>query len=78
MKKIHTKIFEKDREDHIFVSFRMFRFPGKITFAKLSFKQKCKKLGSFRKCVFLCKYEIFVYDSWMSYCDKRKQFFADV
>ena len=57
------KIYEKDRKDHIFISFRMFPFYGNIIFSELSFKQKCKKAASFRKCVFLRKYEIFVYDS---------------
>ena len=57
------KICEKDRKDHIFISFRMFPFHGNIIFSKLSFKRKCKKAASFRKCVFLGKYEIFVYDS---------------
>ena len=58
-----TKICEKDRKDHIFISFRMFPFYGNIIFSELSFKRKCKKAASFRKCVFLRKYEIFVYDS---------------
>ena len=58
-----TKICEKDRKDHVFVSFRMFLFHGNIIFSELSFKRKCKKAASFRKCVFLRKYEIFVYDS---------------
>ena len=58
-----TKICEKDRKDHIFISFRMFPFHGNIIFSELSFKRKCKKAASFRKCVFLRKYEIFVYDS---------------
>ena len=51
---------EKGRKDHIFVSFRMFPFHGNIIFSELSFKRKCKKAASFRKCVFLRKYEIFV------------------
>ena len=59
----HMKICEKDRKDHIFISFRMFPFHGNIIFSELSFKRKCKKAASFRKCVFLRKYEIFVYDS---------------
>ena len=58
-----TKICEKDRKDHIFISFLMFPFQGNIIFSELSFKRKCKKAASFRKCVFLRKYEIFVYDS---------------
>ena len=58
-----TKICEKDRKDHIFISFRVFPFHGNIIFSELSFKRKCKKAASFRKCVFLRKYEIFVYDS---------------
>ena len=58
-----TKICEKDRKDHIFISFRMFPFQGNITFYELSFKRKCKKAASFRKCVFLRKYETFVYGS---------------
>ena len=33
-----TKICEKGRKDHIFVSFRMFPFHGNITFSELSFK----------------------------------------
>ena len=52
------------RKDHTFVSFRMFPFHGNIIFSELSFKRKFKKAASFRKCVFLRKYEIFVYDSW--------------
>ena len=36
---------------------------GNIIFSELFFKRKCKKAASFRKCVFLRKYEIFVYDS---------------
>ena len=59
-----TKICEKGRKDHIYVSFRMFPFHGNITFSELSFKRKCKKAASFRKCAFLGKYEIFLYDSW--------------
>ena len=59
-----TKICEKDRKDHIFISFRVFPFHGNIIFSELSFKRKCKKAASFRKCVFLRKYEIFVYDSY--------------
>ena len=55
---------EKGRKDHIFVSFRMSPFHGNIILSELSFKRKCKKAASFRKCVFLRKYEIFVYDSW--------------
>ena len=58
-----TKICEKDRKDHIFISFRMFPFHGNIIFSELSFKRKCKKAASFRKCVFLRKYEIFAYNS---------------
>ena len=58
------KICEKRRKDHIFVSFRMFPFHGNMIFSELSFKQKCKKAASFCKCLFLRKYEIFVYDSW--------------
>ena len=54
------KIREKGRKDQIFVSFRMFPFHGNIIFSELSFKRKCKKAASFRKCVFLRKYEIFV------------------
>ena len=41
----------------------MFPFYGNIIFSELSFKRKCKKAASFRKCVILRKYEIFVYDS---------------
>ena len=59
-----TKICEKCRKDRIFVCFCMFPFHGNIIFYELSFKRKCKKAASFRKCVFLRKYEIFVYDSW--------------
>ena len=58
-----TKICEKDRKDHIFISFRMFSFHGNIIFSELSLKRKCKKAVSFRKCVFLHKYEILVYDN---------------
>ena len=58
------KICEKDRKDHIFINFRMFPFHGNIIFSELFFKRKCKKAASFRKCVFLRKYEIFVYDSY--------------
>ena len=63
------KICEKGRKDHIFVSFRMFSFHGNIMFSELSLKRKGKKAASFRKCVFLRKYEIFVYDSVL----QRKQ-----
>ena len=66
------KICEKDRKDHIFISFRMFPFHGNIIFSELSFKRKCKKAASFRKCVFLRKYEIFVYDS----CAKDEIFYV--
>ena len=58
-----TKICEKDRKDNIFIRFRMFPSYGNIIFSELSFKRKCKKAVSFRKCVFLRKYEIFIYDS---------------
>ena len=58
-----TKICEKDRKDHIFISFCMFPFHGNIIFSELFFKRKCKKAVSFCKCVPLRKYEIFVYDS---------------
>ena len=56
------KICEKDGKDHFLVSFRMFLFHGNIIFSELSLKLKCKKAPSFHKCVFLRKYEIFVYD----------------
>ena len=59
-----TEICEKDRKDDFFVRFRIFPFHGNIIFSELSFKQKCRKAASFHKCVFLRKYEIFVYDSW--------------
>ena len=59
-----TKFCEKDRKDHILVSFHMFPFNRNIIFSELSFKRKCKKAASFRKCVFLLKYEIFLYNSW--------------
>ena len=59
-----TKICGKDRKDHFFVSFLMFSFHRNIIFSELSFKGKCKKAASFRKCVFWRKYEIFVYVSW--------------
>ena len=59
-----TKICEKDRKDHIFVSFRKFPFHGNIIFSGLSFKRKYKKAASFRKCAFCQKYEIFVYTNW--------------
>ena len=62
-----TKICEKGRKDHIFVSFHMFQFHGNIIFSELSFKRKCKKASSFRKCVFLSKWEIFIYNSWFNY-----------
>ena len=55
-----TKICEKNRKGHIFVSFRMFPFHGDIIFSEISFKRKYEKAASFRKCVFLNKYEIFV------------------
>ena len=42
------KIYEKDRKDHIFISFRMFPFYGNIIFSELSFKRKCKKAAFFR------------------------------
>ena len=57
----YTKIREKDRKDHIFLSFRMFPFHGNIMFSKLSFIQKCNKAAN-NKCVFLRKYVIFVFD----------------
>ena len=38
----------------------MFPFHENILFSELSFKQKCTKAASFRKWVFLHKYEIFV------------------
>ena len=59
-----TKICEKDKKDQAFVTVPMFPF-YRNTFFELSFKQKCNKAASFCKCVFLRKYEIFVYDSWM-------------
>ena len=67
---------EKGRKDHIFISFRMFPFHGNIIFSELSFKRKCKKAASFRKCVFLRKYEIFVYDSriWCRIVTKTSDF----
>ena len=58
-----TKIPEKNKKDHIFVSFRMIPFHENIIFSELSFKRKCKKTTSFRKCVFLRKYEVSVYAS---------------
>ena len=67
---------EKGRKDHIFVSFHMFLFHGNIIFSELSFKRKCKKAASFRKCLFLRKYEIFVCDSL--YCNENKRFFAGI
>ena len=57
------KICDKDRKYNIFVSFRMFPFHKNIIFSELSFKRKCKEAASFHKCIFLSKYEIFVYDS---------------
>ena len=57
-----TKICEKDRKDHVFVSFCTFPFQENIVFFELPFKWKCKKAVPFRKCGFLCKCEIFVYD----------------
>ena len=59
-----TKICEKDRKYHIFISCSMFLFHGNIIFPELSVKRKYKKAASFCKCVFLRKYEIFAYDSW--------------
>ena len=58
-----TEICEKNRKDNFFVRFRIFPFHGNIIFSELSYKQKCEKAASFHKCVFLRKYEIFVYDS---------------
>ena len=48
---LHEK---KCRKDHIFVCFRLFPFHGNIIFSYVSFKQKCKKAASFRKCVYSC------------------------
>ena len=59
--------FVKRAEKIIFVSFCMFPFHGNIIFSELSFKRKFKKAASFGKCVFLRKYEIFVYESRGSY-----------
>ena len=56
-------ISEKDRKDHIFVSFHVFPFQGNIIFFQLSFKGKCKNTTSFGKCIFLREFEIFVYDN---------------
>ena len=39
----------------------MFPFHGNI-FSELSFTRKCEKTASFRKCIFLRTYEIFLYD----------------
>ena len=55
-----TKICEKDRKDHISVSFCIITFHGNINFFGLSFKRKCKKSVYFFKSVFLRKYESFV------------------
>ena len=55
----------KGQKDHIFVIFRIFPVHGKIIFAEFSFKRKCKKAASFRKCIFSGKYKIFVFDSCM-------------
>ena len=71
-----TKICEKDRKDHFFVSFRMFPFHGNI-FSELSFKRKCKKAASFRRCVFLRKYDVKMKFS-VSHCNENKRFFASV
>ena len=65
-----TKICEKDRKYHIFVSFRMFPFRGNIAFSELSFKRKYKKAATFRNAyscenvkflyaIAICKDEIF-------------------
>ena len=54
-----TKISEKERKDHIFVSSRVFPFHANVKFSELFLKRKCKKAVSFRKYVFLCKYDIF-------------------
>ena len=77
------KICEKDRKDHIFINVRMFPFHGNIMFSELFFKRKCKKAASFRKCVFLRKYEIFVQQCVkmkfsMSFCYENKRFFTCV
>ena len=72
-----TEILKKDRKDHIFLSFHMFPFYGNIMFYGLSFKQNFEKAASFRKCIFLGLYEIFVYDSW-TYCNENKRFFASL
>ena len=48
-----TKISEKDKKNHIFVSFHMLPFQENIKFSELFFKQKCKKVASSCKCVFL-------------------------
>ena len=57
------KMCEKNLEKIIFSLVFVFHFQGKIIFFELSFKRKCKKAPSVRKCIFLRKYEIFVYDS---------------
>ena len=79
-----TEICEKDRKDHIFIGFRMFLFHGNIIFSELSFKRKPKKVAFVRKCVFLCKYEIFVHGNCVkmkfsvSFCYKNKRIFTSV
>ena len=45
------KICEKDRKNHIFVSFRMFPFQGIIILPELFFKPKCKKAANAYSCV---------------------------
>ena len=68
---LHEKIFfvlqkfVKRAEKIIFSLVFMFPFHGNVIFSELSFKQKCKKAASFRKCAFFRKYEIFVYDSYV-------------
>ena len=48
-----TKICEKEKNYHIFVSFHISPFQENIKFSELSFKQKCKKAASSCNCVFL-------------------------
>ena len=48
-----TKICEKEKNYHIFVSFHIFSFQENIKFSELSFKQKCKKAASSCNCAFL-------------------------
>ena len=68
--------FVKRTEKIIFsLVFVCFRFTN--IFSELSFKRKCKKAASFRRCVFLRKYDVKMKFS-MSHCNENKRFFASV